>query len=93
MKIKNQIFLLSLACLALWGCSPTLPMVIDEEIDYSQEINLTWNEYAKLSYLLEWMIDLENDKSDTWNKPILPYFAGFIYSKWLRCPWFCFSCR
>jgi hypothetical protein len=53
MKIKNQIFLLSLACLTLCGCSPTLPVVIDEEIDYSQEVELTGNEYSKLSYLLE----------------------------------------
>ena len=36
MKIKNLIFLLGLACIALSGCSPTLPVVIDEEIDYSQ---------------------------------------------------------
>ncbi len=70
MKIKNQIFLLSLACIALSGCSPTMPVVIDEEIDYPHEINLTENEYAKLSYLLEWMIDLENDQADTWNKPL-----------------------
>jgi hypothetical protein len=53
MKIKNQIFLLSLACITLAGCSPTLPVVVDEEIDYSQELELTENEYAKLSYLLE----------------------------------------
>lgn len=70
MKIKNQIFLLSLACLALWGCSPTMPVAIDEEIDYSQEVELTGNEYSKLSYLLEWMINLENDQADTWNKPL-----------------------
>ena len=70
MKIKNQFFLLSLAYLTLCGCSPTMPEIIDEEINYSQEINLTWNEYDKLSYLLEWMIDLENNKSDTWNKPL-----------------------
>jgi hypothetical protein len=53
MKIKNQIFLLSLACIALSGCTPTLPVVIDEEINYPQEIVLTGNEYSKLSYLLE----------------------------------------
>ena len=70
MKIKNQIFLLSLACITLAGCSPTLPVVVDEEIDYSQELELTENEYAKLSYLLEWMTDLENDSPDTWNKPL-----------------------
>ena len=70
MKFKNQIFLLSLAYLTLWGCSPTMPVVIDEEIDYSQEVELTGNEYVKLAYLLEWMIDLENDSPDTWNKPL-----------------------
>lgn len=70
MKFKSQVFLLSLACLTLWGCSPTLHVVIDEEIDYSQVVNLTWLEYNKLSYLLEWMIDLENDQADTWNKPL-----------------------
>jgi hypothetical protein len=41
MKLKNQIFLLSLACLTLAGCTPTLPVTIDEEIDYSQEVALT----------------------------------------------------
>ena len=70
MRIKNQIFLLSLACITLAGCSPVEPVVIDEEIDYSQEIDINENEYAKLSYLLEWMIDLENDLPDTWNKPL-----------------------
>ena len=70
MKIKNQIFLSSLACLSLAGCSPVQPVVIDEEIDYSQEFELTGDEYAKLSYLLEGMIDLENNSPDTWNKPI-----------------------
>ena len=70
MKIKNLIFLLSLACITLSGCSPTMPVFIDEEIKYPQEIVLTGNEYGKLSYLLEWIIDLENDKSDTWNKPL-----------------------
>ena len=70
MKIKNQIFLLSLACISLAGCSPTLPVVIDEEIDYSQEVDINEDEYGRLSYLLEWMIDLENDSSDTWNKPL-----------------------
>jgi hypothetical protein len=54
MKFKSQVFLLSLACLTLWGCSPTLPVIIDEEINYSQVVNLTWLEYNKLSYLLEW---------------------------------------
>ena len=70
MKIKNQILILGLACISLAGCSPTQPVIIDEEIKYSQEIELTGNEYSKLSYLLEWMIDLENDLPDTWNKPL-----------------------
>lgn len=70
MKFKNQIFLLSLACIGLAGCTPTLPVVINEEIEYSLEVELTWNEYNKLSYLLEWMIDLENDLPDVWNKPL-----------------------
>ena len=70
MKIKNQIFLLSLACITLAGCTPVQPVIVDEEIDYSQEIELTGNEYNKLSYLLEGMIDLENDSPDTWNKPL-----------------------
>jgi hypothetical protein len=30
-----------------------MPVVIDEKIDYSQEYELTGNEYAKLAYLLE----------------------------------------
>lgn len=70
MKIRNQIFLLSLACVSLAGCTPVQPVIIDEEIDYSQEVELTGNEYSKLSYLLEWMIDLEKDQADTWNKPL-----------------------
>ena len=70
MKIKNQIFLLSLACITLASCTPVQLVVVDEEIDYSQEIELTGNEYNKLSYLLEGMIDLENDSPDTWNKPL-----------------------
>jgi hypothetical protein len=45
-------------------------VVIDEGINYPQELELTGNEYSKLSYLLEWIIDLENDKSNTWNKPL-----------------------
>ena len=70
MKIKNQIFLLSLACITLAGCTPVQPVIVDEEIDYSQGVELTGNEYNKLSYLLEGMIDLENDSPDTWNKPL-----------------------
>ena len=70
MKIKNQIFLLSLACICLTGCNPIKPVIIYEGIDYSQEIEVTGNEYTKLSYLLEWMIDLENDSPDNRNKPL-----------------------
>lgn len=70
MRIRNQILLLSLACLTLNGCTPAQPVIIDEEINHPQEIILTWNEYDKLSYLLEWVIDLENDQADTWNKPL-----------------------
>jgi Na+-transporting NADH:ubiquinone oxidoreductase subunit NqrF len=70
MRFKNQIFLLGLLTITLSGCTPTLPVTIDEEINYSQEINLTWNEYDKLSYLLEWVINMENDSADSWNKPL-----------------------
>jgi len=70
MEIKNQLFLLSLACITLAGCTPIQPVVIDEEIGYSQEVKLAGNEYSKLSYLLEWIIDIENDSPDTWNKPL-----------------------
>ena len=70
MKLKNQIFLLSLLTITLNGCTPSMPVIIDEEIDYWQELALTWSEYDKLSYLLEWMIDIENDSADTWNKPL-----------------------
>jgi hypothetical protein len=41
MRFKNQIFLLGLLTITLSGCTPTLPVTIDEEINYSQEINLT----------------------------------------------------
>ena len=70
MKIKNQIFLLGLACTCLAGCSSIQPVIIDEEIDYSQEVDINEDKYGKLSYLLEWMIDLENDSPDTWNEPL-----------------------
>ena len=68
--MKTKIFLLSLLCITLSGCTPNLPVIIDEEIDYSQEVLLTWNEYSKLSYLLQWMIDIEDDPVNTWNKPL-----------------------
>ncbi len=69
--MRKQILLLGLAGIILSGCTPTLPVIIDNEIDYPQEITLTWLEYSKLSYLLEWMIDLENDAADIWNKPLI----------------------
>jgi hypothetical protein len=53
MKIRNQIYLLSLACLTLSGCSHVQPVIIDENINYPQKINLTGNGYSRLSYLLE----------------------------------------
>ena len=71
--MKKNLSLLIFACSFLLfnsGCTPTLPVVVNEEIDYSQGIEVTWNEYDKLSYLLEWMIDIRNDKADTWNKPL-----------------------
>lgn len=68
--MRKQFLLLSLAGIVLSGCTPTLPVIINDEIDYPQEITLTWLEYSKLSYLLEWMIDLENDVAGIWNKPL-----------------------
>jgi hypothetical protein len=42
MKFKKQIFLLSLVCITLNGCTPPSSIVtIDEEIDYSKEVELT----------------------------------------------------
>lgn len=68
MKIKKLFFLYELLAISivLTGCitSPT------EEIIYPQPVNLLWNEYSKLSYLLEWLIDITNDPANTWNKPL-----------------------
>ena len=47
------------------GCTTTKSIQ-----NYPYELEISWLEYDKLSYLLEWMIDLENDKADTWNKPL-----------------------
>lgn len=47
------------------GCTTTRQIQI-----YPHELEISWHEYDKLSYLLEWMIDIENDKADTWNKPL-----------------------
>ena len=68
MKIKSQIFLLCFSCIFLSGCITTKTM--ENEIDYSQTVEIKWNDYFRLSYLLEWMIDLENDLPDVWNKPL-----------------------
>ena len=70
MKLKSQFFFLSLSIVILSGCTPTLPIIINEEIDYSQEIDLPSKEYPKLIYLLEWVIDIKNDSANTWNKPL-----------------------
>lgn len=51
--------------LFLSGCTTTKPTQT-----YPQTLEINWLEYDKLSYLLEWMIDLEHDQADTWNKPL-----------------------
>ena len=65
--MKRKLSLLLLTCLILLstGCTTTKPTE-----NYLQELKISWLEYDKLSYLLEWMIDLENDKAGTWNKPL-----------------------
>jgi len=72
MRIKNQIFVLGLFfSLILCGCTTPSPIVItDENIEYQGDVSLTWNDYSKLSYLLEWVIDIENDPSGIRNKPL-----------------------
>jgi hypothetical protein len=52
-KIFSFLILISSLLIILTGCTPTLPVAVDENIDYSQEIEVTGNEYSKLSYLLE----------------------------------------
>ena len=58
--MKKNLFLLILTYSFLIfnsGCAPTLPVVVDEDINYSQEIQITGDAYAKLSYLWsEWLI-------------------------------------
>ncbi len=51
--------------LLLTGCTPTKPTET-----YPQKLEISWLEYDKLSYILEWIIDINNDKADTWNKPL-----------------------
>lgn len=43
---------------------------VEPNIEYSIDNELTWNDYVKLSYLLEWVIDIENDKAGVRNKPL-----------------------
>ena len=39
--MRKQILLLGLAGIILSGCTPTLPITIDEDIDYPKEITVT----------------------------------------------------
>ena len=64
MNKKLSLFVLFVSVLFYW-CSK-----IDTEINYTENSEITWYEYSKLSYLLEWVIDIENDKADIWNKPL-----------------------
>ena len=64
MNKKLSLFVLFVSVLFYW-CSK-----IDTEINYTENSEITWYEYSKLSYLLEWVIDIENDKADVWNKPL-----------------------
>jgi len=42
MKFRNLLLIFTFSFLILnSGCTPTLPVNIDEDIDYEQEINLT----------------------------------------------------
>jgi hypothetical protein len=64
----NKIFLafplMLLSLLFIW-CTK-----IDGNIEYNSGIDLTWSDYAKLSYLLEWVIDVKKDEANIWNKPL-----------------------
>ena len=64
---KNLSFLILSFSLLLFvtGCT-----IIKPTQAYPQELEISWPEYDKLSYLLEWIIDIKNDKADTWNKPL-----------------------
>ena len=65
MKKNLSLLILSFSLLLLTGCTSTKPTQT-----YPQALEINWLEYDKLSYLLEWMIDLEHDQADTWNKPL-----------------------
>ncbi len=66
-KYLSLIFTCSLL-VTLTACTPNKPTI--ENIDYPHAIEINWLEYDKLSYLLEWIIDIENDKSGIRNKPL-----------------------
>jgi len=69
--MKKNLSFLMISCLSLFlltACTPNRPTI--ENNNYPQELEISWLEYDKLSYLLEWMIDIKNDKADTWNKPL-----------------------
>ena len=66
--MKKKLTFLILTCSFLIlnsGCTTTRQIQT-----YPYELEISWLKYDKLSYLLEWMIDLEYDKVDTWNKPL-----------------------
>lgn len=64
MTKKLGIFALALPVLFCW-CTK-----VNEEINYHEATEITWYEYSKLSYLLEWVIDVEKDKAGIRNKPL-----------------------
>ena len=69
--MKKNLSLLMISCLSLFlltACTPSKPTI--ENGNHPQKFEISWLEYDKLSYLLEWMIDIRNDKADTWNKPL-----------------------
>jgi len=66
MKKNLSFLILSFSLLfSLTGCTTNKPAQT-----YPQELGISWLEYDKLSYLLEWIIDIKNDKANTWNKPL-----------------------
>lgn len=65
MKKNLSLLILSFSLLLLTGCTSTKPTQA-----YPQALEINWLEYDKLSYLLEWMIDLEHDQGNTWNQPL-----------------------
>ncbi len=73
MSKKISFIVLILSVLFCW-CTK-----IDTNINYDIETELTWYEYSKLSYLLEWTIDLENDEADKWNKPLATDFQKWRF--------------